>query len=35
MGQKDLAAKQFESSPAVFADLINALVYEGDRKSVV
>ncbi len=31
MGQKDLAAKQFESSPAVFADLINALVYEGEQ----
>lgn len=31
MGQKDLAAKQFENSPAVFADLINAFVYEGEQ----
>ena len=31
MGQKDLAAKQFERSPEVFADIINALVYEGEQ----
>ncbi|MDE6406359.1 MAG: Rpn family recombination-promoting nuclease/putative transposase [Lachnospiraceae bacterium] len=31
MGQKDLAAKQFERSPEVFADIINALIFEGDR----
>lgn len=31
MGQKDLAAKQFESSPEVFADIINALVFEGEQ----
>lgn len=31
MGQKDLAAKRFESSPEVFADIINALVFEGER----
>ncbi len=31
MGQKDLAAKQFEHSPEVFADIINALVFEGEQ----
>lgn len=31
MGQKDLAAKQFERSPEVFADIINALVFEGEQ----
>ncbi|MDE5717469.1 MAG: Rpn family recombination-promoting nuclease/putative transposase, partial [Lachnospiraceae bacterium] len=31
MGQKDLAAKQFERSSEVFADIINALIFEGDR----
>lgn len=31
MGQKDLAAKQFECSPEVFADIINALIFEGER----
>lgn len=31
MGQKDLAAKQFERSPEVFADIINALIYEGEQ----
>lgn len=31
MGQKDLTAKQFESSPEVFADIINAFVYEGEQ----
>lgn len=31
MGQKDLAAKQLECSPEVFADIINALVYEGEQ----
>ncbi len=31
MGQKDLAAKRFERSPEVFADIINALVFEGEQ----
>lgn len=31
MGQKDLAAKQFEQSPEVFADIVNALVFEGKQ----
>lgn len=31
MGQKDLAAKQFESSPEVFADIINAFIFEGEQ----
>lgn len=31
MGQKDLAAKQFERSPEVFADIINALIFEGEQ----
>ncbi len=31
MGQKDLAAKRFERSPEVFADIINALVFEGEK----
>lgn len=31
MGQKDLAAKQFERSPEVFADVINALIFEGEQ----
>lgn len=31
MGQKDLAAKRFESSPEVFADIINAFIYEGEQ----
>lgn len=31
MGQKDLAAKRFESSPEVFADIINAFIFEGER----
>lgn len=31
MGQKDLAAKQFEGAPEVFADIINALIFEGER----
>lgn len=29
MGQKDLTAKDLESRPEVFADIINALIYEG------
>ncbi len=31
MGQKDLTAKELESSPDVFADIINALVYKGKQ----
>ena len=31
MGQKDLAAKQFEYSAEVFADTINALIFEGEQ----
>lgn len=31
MGQKDLAAKQFEGSSEVFADIINALIFEGEQ----
>lgn len=31
MGQKDLAAKQFERSPEVFADIINTFIYEGKQ----
>lgn len=31
MGQKDLAAKQFEYSPEVFADIINAFIFEGEQ----
>lgn len=31
MGQKDLAAKQFERSPEVFADIVNALIFEGKQ----
>ena len=31
MGQKDLAAKQFERSPEVFAEIVNALVFEGKQ----
>lgn len=31
MGQKDLAAKDLESRPEVFADIINALIYEGEQ----
>lgn len=31
MGQKDLAAKQFEGSPEVFADIINAFIFEGEQ----
>lgn len=31
MGQKDLAAKQFERSPEVFADVINVLIFEGEQ----
>lgn len=31
MGQKDLAAKRFESSAEVFADIINALIFEGEQ----
>lgn len=31
MGQKDLTAKQFEYSSEVFADIINAFVYEGEQ----
>lgn len=31
MGQKDLAAKQFECSPEVFADIVNALIFEGEQ----
>lgn len=31
MGQKDLAAKQFEYSSEVFADIINALIFEGEQ----
>lgn len=30
MGQKDLAAKDLESKPDVFADIINAFVYDGE-----
>ena len=30
MGQKDLAAKELESKPDVFADIINAFVYDGE-----
>lgn len=32
MGQKDLAAKQFEYSSEVFADIINALIFEGEQQ---
>lgn len=31
MGQKDLTAKDLESRPEVFADIINALIYEGEQ----
>lgn len=31
MGQKDLAAKQFERSPEVFTDIINAFIFEGEQ----
>ncbi len=31
MGQKDLSAKRFEYSAEVFADTINALIFEGER----
>lgn len=31
MGQKDLTAKQFENVPEVFADVVNALIYEGEQ----
>lgn len=31
MGQKDLAAKELESRPEVFADIINALIYQGEQ----
>ena len=31
MGQKDLAAKQFERSPEVFADIVNAFIFEGEQ----
>lgn len=31
MGQKDLAAKRFEYSAEVFADIINALIFEGEQ----
>lgn len=31
MGQKDLTAKELESRPDVFADIINALVYRGKQ----
>ncbi len=31
MGQKDLAAKRFEYSAEVFADTINALIFEGEQ----
>lgn len=31
MGQKDLTAKWFERSPEVFADIINALIFEGEQ----
>ncbi len=31
MGQKDLAAKRFESSSEVFADIVNAFVYDGEQ----
>ena len=31
MGQKDLAAKWFEGSSEVFADIINALIFEGEQ----
>lgn len=31
MGQKDLAAKDLESKPEVFADIINAFIYDGDQ----
>ncbi len=31
MGQKDLAAKQFEGSLEVFADIINAFIFEGEQ----
>ncbi len=31
MGQKDLTAKELESRPDVFADIINALIYEGEQ----
>ncbi|MBR1855409.1 MAG: hypothetical protein IJ794_20080 [Lachnospiraceae bacterium] len=29
MGQKDLSQKHLESYPDVFADIVNALLYEG------
>lgn len=31
MGQKDLAAKDLEGKPEVFADIINAFVFSGDQ----
>lgn len=31
MGQKDLAAKRFEGNSEVFADIINALIFEGEQ----
>lgn len=31
MGQKDLAAKRFEGSSEVFADIINAFIFEGEQ----
>lgn len=31
MGQKDLVSKQLENYPDVFADIVNALVYDGNR----
>lgn len=31
MGQKDLTAKDLESRPEVFADIINALIYGGEQ----
>ena len=31
MGQKDLAAKQFERSPEVFADIVNTFIFEGEQ----
>lgn len=31
MGQKDLAAKDLESKPEVFADIINAFIFSGDQ----
>lgn len=33
MGQKDLASKKLERRPEIYADIINALIYEGEQIS--